>query len=77
MYIAQANIGHGKFNINKGQSVSDDDYKKLPPKLKIKFVQGKAPAIPIAYNEVIGDTPEEKAKRDALVAEDATKKKGK
>ena len=76
-YKAQANVTYKELTIFKGQAVTKEVFESLPERQKIKFVaqSEKADVHPKGYNEIVGDTPEEKAKREQLAKEDAAKKK--
>lgn len=76
-YKAQANVSFGKLAILKGQSVTKEVFESLPERQKIKFkaCSEASDEKPKNYQEIIGDTPEEKAKREQLAKEDADKKK--
>lgn len=72
-YKAQANIITEKLNIKKNQRISKELHEKLPDRLKVKFKAHNQPADKNAagFNQIIGDTPEEKAHREKVEKEDA------
>lgn len=69
--VAQANVTYGTLTIKKTQRLTKQDYDKLPERLRVKFKVYNEPTDqhPIGFNQVIGDTPEEKAFREKAVAE--------
>lgn len=76
-YKALANIQHEEVIIFKGQAITKELFETLPERQKIKFQlqTEKSDEHPKGYNEIIGDSPDEKAKREQLAKEDADKKK--
>lgn len=76
-YKAQANVSNSKLFVHKGQSITKEVFESLPERQKIKFkaVSEESDVKPAGFNEIVGDTPEEKAKREQLAKEDAAKKK--
>lgn len=76
-YKAQANVTADDFVIFKGQTIKKEVFDKLPNRQKIKFIahSEESDVNPKGFNEIIGDGPEEKAKREQLAKEDADKKK--
>ena len=71
-YEAQANVNHNDLNIKRGQSIKKDVFDKLPDRLKIKFKARKedADVKPMGYNEIVGDTPDEKEHRKKVEDEE-------
>lgn len=74
-YKAKANVDDGTINIRTGQSIKKEVYDSLSERSKIKFVavNEKTDAKPAGFNEIIGDTPEEKAFREKVETEEAGK----
>jgi septal ring factor EnvC (AmiA/AmiB activator) len=68
MYIAQANIDTGTVKIRQGEHIKDEVFEALPDKLKVAFKKGKKQES--GEYSPIGDTPEEKIKREALFAKE-------
>jgi chromosome segregation ATPase len=68
MYIAQANIDTGTVKIKQGEHIKDDVFEALPDKLKVAFKKGKK--LESGEYAPIGNTPEEKIKREALFAKE-------
>jgi cell division protein FtsB len=68
-YKALSNITTSAITITKGRTISEEKYNGLPDKYKKSFIPTKGSA-PANQNQPIGDTPEEKIKREALFAKE-------
>lgn len=75
MYTAQANIISESLNIGKGELITEEVFNELPDKLKIKFIKGKISSVPDGENQIIGDSPKEKVKREILAKQKIPKQR--